>query len=301
MRLLITGASGHLGRRLVRAACQAGYRVHAWVSPTRGSVLPGDLNARFTPVELTNPEAVAEAFWQARPMSVIHAAAISSIVDCFRDPIRAYRVNAEATRQLVGLCVAGVSRLVYVSTDLVFDGETGNYREEDTPQPLSLYGKSKLDGERAVLYHPGHLVARLSWLVGRGSLDRANFLDQQIASLQAGKAVSLFVDEWRTPLGVDCAASALLALASSDVAGVLHLGGPERLTRHEMGCRLAKTLGAKAELVTAVEQQAMKLQEPRPRDVSLDSSRWRALMPALAWPMYDEVLRQEALVGRSVS
>lgn len=292
MRLVITGASGHLGRRLVQAASLAGHEVFAWTSPHRGSLL-GNSKAHYTPVELTIPEQVAEAFWQARPMAIIHAAALSTIADCYRDPVRAFRINAEATRQLVGLCVAGVSRLIYVSTDLVFDGKLGQYREDSFTKPLSIYGKSKLDGERAVLHHPGHLVARVSWLVGRGPADRPTFLDQMIASLQQRQPISLFTDEYRSPLGIDAVAQALISLASRDVSGVLHLGGPERLSRYDMGCILAKLLEVDSGLVTPALQCSIKTPEPRPSDVSLNSNRWRHLMPTSPWPTFAEALRVE--------
>jgi len=296
MRILITGASGHLGRRLVQAACQAGHRVWAWTSPREVVTPHSELPATFTSVELTNPVQVAEAYSQVRPMAVLHAAAMSSIAECYRDPVRAFRVNAEATRQLVGLCVADIARLIYVSTDLVFDGGTGNYQEDDLPRPLSIYGKSKLDGERAVIQHPGLLVSRLSWLVAGGTSERPHFLDQQIASLKQGKPIQLFNDEWRTPLGIDAAAQALVTLATTDFSGILHLGGPEKLSRYEMGCTLARLLGVKQELVEPIKQGDVKTPEPRPSDVSLNSARWRQLMPDSPWPTFAEALE----VGHAV-
>lgn len=191
----------------------------------------------------------------------------------------------------MGLCVADIARLIYVSTDLVFDGNTGNYHEDDQPRPLSLYGKSKLDGERAVIHHHGMLVARLSWLVATGTPERSHFLDQQIASLRQGKPIQLFSDEWRTPLGIDAAAGALVTLATTDASGILHLGGPQRLSRYEMGRTLAKVLSVKQELVQPIKQSDVKTPEPRPKDVSLNSSRWRQLMPDSAWPTLEESLR----------
>lgn len=293
MRILITGASGHLGRRLVKVACQAGHQVWAWTSPRERATPQTDLPATFASVEITNPVEVAEAYSQIRPMAVIHAAAMANVAECYRDPIRAYRVNAEATRQLAGLCVADIARLIYVSTDLVFDGTTGNYEEDDLPRPLSQYGKSKLDGERAVIHHPGLLVARVSWLIGTGTPRRAHFLDQQIAALRQGQPLELFKDEWRSPLGMDAAAQALLALAKADVSGVLHLGGPEKLSRYEMGCMLAKMLGVKQELVQSIERSDMKSPEPRPSDVSFNSTRWRQLMPESSWPTFKQALKYE--------
>jgi dTDP-4-dehydrorhamnose reductase len=299
MRILITGASGHLGRRLVKAACQAGHRVWAWTSPREVVTPLSDLPVTYTSVELANPVQVAEAYSQIRPMAVIHAAAMANIADCYRDPVRAYRVNAEATRQLVGLCVADIARLIYVSTDLVFDGTQGNYQEDDLPRPLSFYGKSKLDGERAVIQHHGMLVARLSWLVAAGTPQRPHFLDQQIASLRQGQPIQLFTDEWRTPLGIETAAQALVTLAMTDISGVLHLGGTEKLSRYEMGCKLAQVLGVRQELVQAMNQSDLKTPEPRPSDVSLNSTRWRQLIPDFACPSFEVALRQE-FVGHAV-
>lgn len=299
MRLLITGASGHLGQRLVQAACRAGYQVTAWISPRHGSLLPMHVDARFVPVELTDPEQVASAFCRARPLAVIHAAALSTIAECYRDPVRAFRINGEATRQLVGLCVAGVTRLIYVSTDLVFDGSRGNYSEHDPPCPQTLYGKSKLDGERVVLHHPGHLVCRLSLLVGKGTQEKQLFFDQQVLLLKQGKPIQLFTDEWRTPLGIQAAAEALVGLSTRDYSGILHLGGPERLSRYEMGCTLANMLGVSCDLVQGVTQASLKTPEPRPSDVTLNSQVWRDMMPDAPWPGYAEVLQQEWGAGTS--
>src|SRR5688572_20411951 len=99
MRLLITGATGNLGRYLVRAAKAAGHHVIPW-----GSARGGEVDGQpVVPVDLANPDAVAEHFWRAHPMAVIHAAAVSSIAACHRGPVHAFQVNVEATRQLVGL------------------------------------------------------------------------------------------------------------------------------------------------------------------------------------------------------
>src|SRR4029078_6375390 len=153
MRLLITGATGCLGRYLVRAGKAAGHQVIPWGSP-RGGEVDGQ---PVIPVDLTNPVEVAEHFWRSQPMGVIHAAAMAVSPDCQRDPVRAFQVNVESTRHLVGLCMVGIARLVFVSSDLVFDGEQGNYKEHDRTNPLSTYGKTKCEAERAVMLYRGHV------------------------------------------------------------------------------------------------------------------------------------------------
>jgi dTDP-4-dehydrorhamnose reductase len=243
-------------------------------------------------VELTNAAALSEAFRRANPEIVIHAAALARIYDCYRDPAHARGVNTDGSAVLARLAAEAGARLVHVSTDLVFDGEKSGYREEDAANPLSVYGRTKLDSEAAVLSYSQHVVVRISLLFGPSKAGRASFFDEQVTALREGRPFTLFVDEWRTPLSLAAAADALVALALSDYTGLLHLGGPERLSRHEMGLLLAAHLGADPSLIVTARRDQVPAPEPRPRDTSLDSSRWRRLFPHPPWPTYDEALRQ---------
>ena len=141
-------------------------------------------------------------------------------------------------------CARSGTRLVFISTDLVFNGERGGYREEDEPAPLSVYGRSKRDAEAIVRASPNSVVVRLSLLYGPSLNGCPSFFDEQTVALRTGRNVTLFTDEWRTPLDLPTAARALAALAAADATGLLHIGGPERLSRYEMGLRLASSLGA---------------------------------------------------------
>jgi dTDP-4-dehydrorhamnose reductase len=286
-RLLITGASGLLGSDLLREAGADG--IVAW-SGTREGEYSG---VRLRPVDLGDPAAIAGAFAEARPGVIIHAGAMARVGDCLQDPDRARRVNALATHTLAGLAREAGARLVYVSTDLAFDGETGRYTEDDPPSPLSVYARSKVEGEQAALACPGAAVVRVSLLYGPSLTGTPSSFDQQVSALREGRPLRLFADEWRTPLYLGTAARALLELAGSDVPGVWHLGGPERLSRYEMGVRTAEVLGLDpgAVVATAREEHGAGGGEPRPRDVSLDSGRWRARFPEVPWPTLAEVLQ----------
>ncbi len=288
MRVLVTGASGQLGGYLVRRLLQAAHAVTGWSGSARGPVagLPPE------PVDLADADAVAAAFRRARPQVVLHAAARARIHDCYRDPDRARRVNTDGSALLARLAAESGARMVHVSTDLVFDGERGAYREEDPATPLSVYGRTKCDAEPAVLAYPRHAVVRVSLLFGPSVVGRASFFDEQVAALRAGRPVTLFADEWRTPLSLETAATALTELACSDFTGLLHLGGPERLSRLEMGRRLAAHLGADPALAVPGLRAQAPASEPRPRDTSLDSTRWHRLFPQVPWPGFDEALRQ---------
>jgi dTDP-4-dehydrorhamnose reductase len=288
MRWLVTGASGQLGGYLLRHLRDRGELVTAW-SGSRGGELFG---VPFHPVNLADPDAVTVAFRAAPPDLILHAAALARLDECHRDPDRARRVNTQGSQLLAELADGAGARLVLVSTDLVFDGERGGYGEDDAPRPLSVYGRTKADAEAAVLASPRAAVARVSLLFGPNLAGRPGFFDGLVSALRAGRPVTLFTDEWRTPLGLATAARALTELAQSELSGLLHLGGPERLSRLEMGTQLAEHLGALPGPIVAAGRAAVPAPEPRPRDTSLDSSRWRGLFPDLPWPTYRSALAE---------
>jgi dTDP-4-dehydrorhamnose reductase len=287
MRVLVTGASGQLGSYLLREMHQRNLPVIAWCGSRGGSLF----RTQLAPVNLTERDAVVSAFRQARPTVILHTAAMARVSDCHRDPKLAQRTNTDATALLAELAAEAKAKLIYVSTDLVFNGDRGNYCEHDTPRPLSIYGETKAAGERVVLTYPNHLVVRLSLLFGPSLNGRKSFFDEQGVALQEGRPITLFRDEWRTPLSLTTASSALLEIAKSDVKGVLHLGGPERLSRVEMGQRLAAFLGIPSPAIEAKDRADIPAPEPRPRDTSLDSGHWSALFSERNSPTFEASLR----------
>jgi dTDP-4-dehydrorhamnose reductase len=289
MRLLLTGASGQLGAYLLREL--RNQEVIAWSGSRTGELFGLPLR----PVDLANREAVTTAFAEARPDLIVHTAGITTVSDCHRDPKRARQVNVEGSALLAELAARRQARLLFVSTDLVFDGEKGGYREGDAVGPLSVYGKTKVAAEQAVVSYPAAVVVRVGLLYGPALIERPAFFDQQAAALRAGRPLTLFADEWRTPLSLLATAQALLAVAASDFTGLLHLGGPLRLSRLEMGQRLATVLGCSPPNIVATSRNSGSAAEPRPGDTSLDSSLWRRLYPKQNWPDFEEGLRQMQL------
>ena len=241
-------------------------------------------------VELGDPKQVAEAFKAARPAIVLHAGAMASPAECFRAPERARQINVEGTAALADAAAETGARLVLVSTDLVFDGEQGGYRETDRPSPLSIYGKTKLAAEKVALAHPRNIVARVSLLFGPTLVARPSFFDEQVAALRDRRMCQLFSDEWRTPLGLHTAARALAALSFSDFQGTIHVGGPERLSRLEMGLRLARFLGRDPSNLVSTTRNQGRSPEARPRDLALDSGLFRRLFPDEPRPSFEDAL-----------
>jgi dTDP-4-dehydrorhamnose reductase len=288
MRVLVTGASGQLGSYLVRLLHANGASLTAWSGTQRGEAL----GVPLLPVDLSDPDAVASAFRLARPDLVLHAAAMAKVTDCYCDPARAVQVNERGSAVLTELAAERSTRLLLVSTDLVFDGERGGYREEDPPKPLSVYGRTKVAAEAAVLSCSRNVVVRVSLLFGPSLSGRPSFFDQQLGALRKGMSLTLFADEWRTPLSLAVAAEALWEVVRSDVTGLLHLGGPEKLSRLEMGQRLAAYSGLPMAGIVAGSRDDVRASEPRPRDTSLDSSRWRQAFPECRWPCWEEAIRE---------
>ncbi|HWB14589.1 MAG TPA: SDR family oxidoreductase [Pirellulales bacterium] len=288
MHILVTGASGLLGNYLLRYLSQTDHRVTAWSGSQPGMAF----GFKIAPVSLTDGEPLRQSLRAIRPDVVVHAAAMASVARCFALPEMAWHVNADATRELVTLASEWRARLLLVSTDLVFDGSKGGYEEPDEARPLSIYGRTKLAAEEATLSYDRAAVVRVSLLFGPALGERRSFFDEQVAAIREGRPCRLFSDEWRTPLALSTAASALIQIAQSDFTGLLHLGGPQRMSRLEMGERLADALGCDAASLISVTRDSTAADEPRPRDNSLDSSRWRSLFPNHPWPAYEDALKE---------
>jgi dTDP-4-dehydrorhamnose reductase len=190
------------------------------------------------------------------------------------------------------MCRARSLRLVALSTDLVFGGDKAFVREDDPPAPLSVYGRTKRAGEEAVLRElPAAAVARIALVYGRGHGARATSSESVAWSLREGRPVTLFADEYRTPVDAGSVADAVARLLRRPGAGLYHLGGPERLSRLELGLRVAGVLGLDPSPIVASRQDEHRAPEARPKDVSLDSGRARRELGWEPRPV-DEAIRE---------
>lgn len=267
--LLLTGANGFLGRRL-EPGLKAEYRI---VGASRSAAGPGT-----AALDLASPSSIARVFDTVRPSVVLHCGAVADPDAAERDPGLARAVNADATRALARLCGGAKARLVQLSTDLVFDGEKGGYDEDDAPNPLSVYGRVKLEAEESCLtLCPGALVLRVSSCYGRPLGGRSCFVDQLHASLSAGRPVPGFVDQWRSSTAGDQLPEVVSRLLKDpDLEGVFHWGGADRATRFDMAVLFARVFGFDETLVHPSRAADQRFLAPRPRDASLDSSRLAA-------------------------
>lgn len=287
MRIVVTGASGRLGSELLDRLARTGrHEVRAWSGATRGT----RAGLALRPVDLADETAIDRALEEDDPEAILHAGCLSTAEAVRREPERARAVNVEATRRLAGWASARERRLVFTSTDLVFDGSRSWYGEDDPARPVLAYGQTKLDAEAHVLGAPRGLVARLSLLFGAPDSAAPDFIALALAALRRGEPRSFFVDEFRTPLPYSAAAEALVRLIESDATGIVHVGGRERLSRFDLMRRAAIASGIDPSLVLPGRQADVVLAEPRPADVSLATTRLAALLPDLERPPVEAVL-----------
>jgi dTDP-4-dehydrorhamnose reductase len=207
---------------------------------------------------------------------VVHSAALSDVDRCEREPELARRVNVDGSERIARACAARGVALVALSTDLVFPGESAFSPESAVPQPLSVYGRTKLAGEAAVLaLCPSAAITRVALVIGCGYGPRATGSEAIAWALREGRTARLFTDQYRTPIDADSVAEAIALVLQRRASGRFHLGGLERVSRYELGLRVARLLALSSGHVEAVAYRAEPTEGPRPADASLDSQRTR--------------------------
>lgn len=281
-RWLVTGASGQLGGHVLTylRTKRPAARVRAWCGRRSVALAGVDADAVDLAADDLGPRLQA-----AQPTHVLHLGALTAIATCYEQPAHAERVNVDATRQLAEAAVAAGARFVFTSTDMVFDGEHAPYGEKDPPAPRSAYGRSKAAAESTVR-DAGGLIARLPLLYGCGALREPTGFERQLAAARAGEPLRLFTDEFRSPAALPDAARALVHLAELTTTGVVHIAGPQRLSRYELIAQSAALLGIDMDSLEAVRQAELTFPEPRPRDLTLRTEHLRALLPdALPGPL----------------
>lgn len=274
--LLVTGGSGYLGDWVVRLACDE------WdVTTTYLSHAVGEPGADWRHLDVRDEAAVVALVGEVRPHVIVHTASLNpGRGDDFK------AVNADGSGNIARAAARVGARLIHLSTDMLFDGQKGNYVEEDLPNPITLYGRSKALAEEQVHISGAEaVIVRTSLIYGwRPTVARA--AQWMIDDLRDGKTVRLWTDEVRCPIWVESLAAAVVELAGMSYTGPLHVAGAQTLSRYEFGVRLLRFLGVDPSLVIPIPSPTDK---PRPLNCTLDCSCAHALLRT-PLPGVDEVL-----------
>jgi dTDP-4-dehydrorhamnose reductase len=265
LKLLVTGASGLLGTKLCQIALRKNHEVYAAYSQHKP--LYG------TPVELNilDPKAEQQTFDTIKPEAVVHAAALTDVDKCELEKELAWKTNVEATANLARLCKELSVFLVYVSTDYIFNGEKGMYRETDPPAPINYYGRTKLKGEEAVQALDNSCVVRGSIIYGSTpATGKTNFALWLLEKLRKEEEVKIITDQWNSPTLNVSMAEMIIETLEKGATGIFHLAGATRLSRIEFAQHFAETFNLDPKHITAVQSEQMKWVAKRPRDSSLN-------------------------------
>lgn len=277
MRILVTGASGLLGLNLGLQMS----RDHTIVGVDRNNLMN-------TPFELLKADLLQTSTCSSLlddviPEAVIHTAANANVDSCEADPGEARRLNADLPGELARACAKREIRLVHISTDAVFDGvKEEPYTETDPPNPLSLYARTKLDGERAVLSaNLEALIARVNFfgwsLSGERSLSEFFF-----NHLSAGRQCNGFTDVWFCPLFVGDLARILVQMLEAGLSGLYHVVSSEALTKYDFGVRIARQFGFDESLIRPISVEQSSLTARRSHNLRLSVHK---LSTALGMPI----------------
>jgi len=265
MTILITGANGLLGQYLVRHLLQQNYKVIATgKGPDR--LAPQHPHYTYHEMDICDATQVHTIIGNARPNVLVHAAAMTQVDECELNPAVCERVNVTGTAHVLTAAEATGTQVIYVSTDFVFDGEKGNYAEDDDLNPVNYYGFTKMQAEAMVQ------TSDVPWSIVRTCLVYGNVLQgtrQNIITwvrdnLVQGKPVKVVCDQWRTPTYVEDLARGIGLIAAKQAQGIYHLSGKDLLTPYDMAMETAAYLNLDSTLITRVDASTFTQPGRRP-------------------------------------
>ena len=255
-------------------------------------------------MDLFDPDKIGREVERLKPDAILHTAALTDVDKCETEKEAASRVNHRATKVLSESAKRVGAFFLYVSTDAVFDGKKGMYRETDQPRPINHYGETKLLGEESVKASGvEYCIARASVIYGsRRAAQKENFALWVIGKLNAGEVVSIVRDQFVSPSLNSNVAEMTLEAVERRQTGIFHMAGASRVSRYDFAVALADAFGLDASLVEPVIMDEMKWVAKRPRDSSLDVSKAASLLSKKPILLPDALLKlKHALAEGSAS
>jgi dTDP-4-dehydrorhamnose reductase len=265
MRILITGSNGLLGQKIVKICLERGLN---FIATSKGENRNPDCpNINYLSLDISNKLEINNIFQFYYPTDVIHTAAITNVDYCEDHVEECKLINVDSTQMLFSACVQYKAHFQLLSTDFVFDGEKGNYSEEDKVNPLSVYAKSKVDGEN-ILLNSDYLnwsIVRTIIVYGQGhNLSRSNIVLWTIEALKGGKDLTIVDDQYRAPTWAEDLAWGCLEIVKRKKQGIFHLSGPETMSIIDLVYRVADFFNLPKNQVTPIHSNTLNQAAHRP-------------------------------------
>lgn len=272
MKILITGASSLPGFRITLEAIDRGHEV---IALYKKNPIPIDRSGvKKVRLDIVNIERLKNLLLIEKPDAIVHAAALGDVDQCEQNKLMAWNVNVRPVVNIASLATKFPFFLAYLSTDYVFDGKRGNYKEEDPPNPINYYGLTKLMGEISCMSAGiNSAIVRASSIYGFGP-GRMNFARFLIEKLEKNEPVKALVDQYTSPTQATLLAKAMLEIVEKKLTGIFHVAG-ERMSRYEFALKVADCLGLDKSLVQPIRMGEIKWFAKRPEDSSLNSNTTR--------------------------
>ncbi len=268
LNLLITGASGLFGSKLAEMAAARDYAVYSGFS--RDPVASG------APVQfdVSDKNRVEEVFKKVNPEVVVHAAALTDVDKCELNKELAWKINVEGARNIAEAAKSSHAFLVYISTDYVFNGETGHYEETDRTDPVNYYGFTKLKAEGLVKDLDEYCIARASVIYGSTpAAGKINFALWLLSQLKKSEQVKIVTDQWNSPTLNTNLADMILEIIERKLTGTFHVSGATRINRYDFAKVIAQTFNLDANLISPCLSADFSWAAKRPRDSSLNTEK----------------------------
>jgi len=265
-KLLVTGASGLLGSKIIKLAKHDYVAVPVYHTK--------QLHPNSLKLDITDSSEVLKLLIKLKPDVIIHTASETNVDKCETQKNYAQKVNVDGTRNIAVACGKVGAKLVYISTDYVFDGEKGDYNEQDKPNPINYYGLTKLEGEKQVTKNcQKYFILRTSVLYGWHPW-KQNFATWIINQLKQNKEITVVKDHYNTPTLADNLAEITIKAVQKDLQGLYHASGSERISRYQFAKQIAKTFNLDPNLIKPVKMSQLTAWiAKRPKDSSLNTDK----------------------------
>jgi len=276
-KILITGANGLLGQHLVTLLLQEGYYVVAVGKGVCRLSFNHAEKLKYYTVDITDGFLLHGVLEKEMPDTIVHAAAITGADDCQLNQETCEAVNVRATAQLLLSAETFSKHFIYISTDFVFDGEKGDYKETDDMNPVSWYGFTKVQAEAIVeTSEIPFSIVRTCLVYGNASPGtRTNIVNWVKESIKEGKQIKVVNDQWRTPTYVEDLAKGILLIIQKNATGIYHISGKDKLTPYDMALQTAAFCKLDASLIEKAGAGNFSQPAKRPLKTGFDISKAR--------------------------